>query len=176
MVMVALLGAFITGLMIGRTPEFLGKHLGPPELKLITLFNLVTPLAVLLPTALAVVTHAGTAGLTTNAGPHGLTEIAYAYASSTANNGQTMAGLSANSVFYNLTTMVAMLLGRFGLALPALALAGRFAAQKPRPDGPGTLPIDTPMFLVIMVVTAVVVTGLSFLPMLSLGPIAEAMR
>jgi K+-transporting ATPase ATPase A chain len=86
-----------------------------------------------------------------------------------------MASLSANSAFYNLTTMAAMLLGRFGLAIAALALAGRFAAQGPRPDGHGTLPVDTWMFMVIIIVTALVVTGLSFLPILSLGPIAEAM-
>jgi len=174
MIMVALLGAFVAGLMIGRTPEFLGKQLGPPELKMIALFNLVTPIAVLIPTAIAVVTHAGTAALTTNTGSHGLTEITYAYASSTANNGQTMAGLSANSVFYNATTIVAMLLGRFGLAIPALALAGRFGAQGPRPEHRGTLRVDTGSFMVVMVITAFVVTGLSFLPMLCLGPIAEA--
>jgi K+-transporting ATPase ATPase A chain len=105
-----------------------------------------------------------------------MTEIAYAYASSTANNGQTMAGLSANTLFYNITTIVSMLLGRFGLAIPALALAARFGAQGPRPEHRGTLRVDTPSFMVVMVVTALAVTGLSFLPMLALGPIAEALR
>lgn len=107
MVIIALLGAFLTGMMVGRTPEYLGKHLGEHELKQVVIFVLIMPAAVLLLFALAVSTDAGTAGLTTNAGAHGMTEITYAYASTMGNNGQTLAGLSANSTFYNLTTIVA---------------------------------------------------------------------
>ena len=122
MVMVILVGLFMSGLMVGRTPEYLGKKLGPSEMKQIALFTLLTPVAVLPLTALALVTRAGLAGLTTNTGPHGFTEVLFAYASCCANNGQVMAGLSANTPFYNMTTLVAMMAGRFGLAIPALAL------------------------------------------------------
>ncbi len=128
-VLVALLGLFITGLMVGRTPEYLGKRIEPSEMKLIVIYTLMGPIAILLLTALAIAIPAGQAALTTNSGPHGLTEIIYAYASSFANNGQALAGLSANNPFYNSTTAVAMALGRFGLAIPALALAGLFASQ-----------------------------------------------
>jgi K+-transporting ATPase ATPase A chain len=173
MLLVALLGAFVTGLMIGRTPEFLGKRLGAAEMKIIALYMLVGPAAVLFPAAIAVMTKAGLAGLTTNHGPHGLTEILFAFASSTANNGQTMAGLSANSTFYNVATAAAMWLGRFGLAVPALALAGRLAGQKRRAESPGALPVDTVMFAAVIVSTALIVGALTFFPALVLGPIAE---
>jgi len=173
MLMVALLGAFITGLMIGRTPEFLGKSLGAGEMKIIAIYTLVGPLAVLFPAAIAAVTQAGRAGLTTNHGPHGLTEIIFAFASSAANNGQTMAGLSANSTFYNVSTAVAMMLGRFGLAVPALALAGRLAAQRRRKESPGALPVDTVMFGAVVISTALIISALTFFPALVLGPIAE---
>jgi K+-transporting ATPase ATPase A chain len=173
MLMVALLGAFVTGLMIGRTPEFLGKRLGVAEMKLITIYMLVGPLAVLVPAAMAAVSPAGLAGLTTNQGTHGFTEIVFAFASSTANNGQTMAGLSANSLFYNIATAVSMLVGRFGLAVPALALAGHFALQKRRVETASALPVDTLAFAAVMVTTAVVLGALTFFPALALGPIAE---
>ena len=127
----------------------------------------------LFPTALAATSQAGLAGLTTNHGTRGLTEILFAFASSVANNGQTMAGLSANSVFYNLTTAAAMIVGRFGLAVPALALAGRLATQKSREESRGALPVDTVMFAAVMVRTAVIVGALTFFPVLALGPIAE---
>jgi K+-transporting ATPase ATPase A chain len=134
---------------------------------------LVGPAAVLFPAAIAVVTKAGLAGLTTNHGPRGLTEILFAFASSTANNGQSMAGLSANSTFYNVATAAAMFLGRFGLAVPALALAGRLAGQKRRAESPGALPVDTVMFAAVIVSTALIVGALTFFPALVLGPIAE---
>jgi K+-transporting ATPase ATPase A chain len=116
------------------------------------------------------------AGLTTNTGAHGLTEILFAYASAFANNGQNFAGLSANSVFYNSTTAVAMMAGRFGLAVPALALAGQFARQGRRPANIGTVPTDSPAFAVLLLATAVVVGGLSYFPALALGPIIEHLR
>lgn len=172
-ILVALVGLFIAGLMVGRTPEYLGKQLGPPELKLIMLYTLASPMAVLLPAAWALGAKDGLAGLTTNTGPHGLTEIFYAYASCFANNGQSFGGLSANSPFYNLSTAFAMMAGRFGLAIPALALAGRFAHQGRRPVTTGTLPTDSFQFAGLIVATAVIVVGLGFFPALALGPLVE---
>ena len=173
MVFVALVALFIGGLMVGRSPEHLGQRLGPPEMKLIAGYTLLGPITVLVLTALAVTTEAGRAGLTTNDGAHGFTEIFFAYASSLANNGQTMAGLSANSVFYNLTTVVAMLVGRYGLAALALALAGRFAATSRRPSSPGSVPSDGLLFGVLLAGSALLVGAVSFLPALALGPLLE---
>jgi len=172
-VMVALVGVFIAGLMTGRTPEYLGKKIGPGEMKLIALFSLVTPMAILFPTAIAVVSNGGLAGLSTNTGPHGFIEILYAYSSCCANNGQAMAGLDANSLFYNLTTVPVMLAGRFGLAIPALALAGRLAAQGRRSQHVGTLPSDSLLLATVAVSAAVLIVLLSFLPALALGPLLE---
>jgi potassium-transporting ATPase potassium-binding subunit len=172
-IMLALVGLFIAGLMVGRSPEYLGNLIGPPEIKLITLYTLAGPLAVLILSSLAAATNAGRAGLTTNGGPHGLTEIVYAYASCFGNNGQTMAGLTASGVFYNVTTAAAMMLGRFATAIPALALAGLFANQQRRPVTPGTLPTDTFSFGVLLVGTALIVGGLSYFAALALGPLVE---
>jgi K+-transporting ATPase ATPase A chain len=172
-IVVALTGLFVTGLMIGRTPEYLGKRIEPPEMKLLMVYTLMAPVGILAPTALAVVTGPGLAGLTTNSGPHGFTEILYAYTSSFANNGQSFAGLSANSPFYNVTTAVAMILGRFGLAIPALALAGRFARQTTRPVDAGKLPTDSLLFALVIIGTALVLVGLTYCPALALGPILE---
>ena len=132
-VMAAAIAVFLAGLMVGRTPEYLGKKIGPPENKMIMLYALLAPVIVLPLTAIAVSKKAGLSGLTTNYGPHGLTTILFAFTSSFANNGQAFGGLNANTVFYNLTTAIAMLAGRFGLAVPALAFAGLFAGQKTRP-------------------------------------------
>ncbi len=173
MVMVALVGVFLGGLMIGRTPEYLGKKIGSAETRWIALYALIIPKAVLALTAVAVATGAGRAGLVTNSGPHGFTEILFAYASSMTNNGLNMAGLNANSVFYDLTTVVAMLVGRYGMAALALALAGRFAAQRRVPINAGSLPSDTPTFGLLVFATILLVGALCFLPALALGPIAE---
>jgi len=173
LILIALVGLFIAGLMIGRTPEYLGKQVTAPEMKLIALYAVIAPLTILPLTALAVVTDAGLAGLTTNRGAHGLTEILVAYTTSMANNGQNFAGLGANSPFYNTTTAVAMVAGRFGLAIPALALAGRFAQQPIRPVTDGTLPTDTPLFAGLTIATALIVGALSYVPALVLGPITE---
>lgn len=173
MVMAALIAVFLAGLMIGRTPEYVGKKIGPAENKLIVLYTVVAPLAILPLTAIALVTSAGLTGLATNSGPHGLTEILFAYTSSFANNGQTFAGLSANSVFYNLTTTVAMMMGRFGLAIPALALAGVLARQGRAPVTIGILRTDSLTFGVLLVVSLLLVAGLSYLPALTLGPVLE---
>ena len=170
--MVALVGLFIAGLMVGRTPEYLGKQLGPREVKLITLYTIAAPFAILLLTALALTTKAGLAGPSSD-GPHGFTEVFYAYTSCFANNGQTFAGLNGNTPFYNTTTAVAMMAGRFALAIPALALAGLFARQGRRQPTTGTLPTDTLQFASLIIGTAVIVVGLSFLPALALGPVVE---
>ncbi len=174
--MVALVGLFITGLMIGRTPEYLGKRIEPSEMKLLVIYTLIGPIGLLILTALAVVTGPGLAGLTTNSGPHGLTEILNAFTSSFANNGLSFAGLSANSPFYNATTAVAMLLGRFGLAIPALAFAGLFARQTRRPMTPGKFQTDSLLFATVIIGTALIVVALTYLPALALGPIIEHLR
>ena len=173
MVVVALIGLFVAGLMVGRTPEYVGKRIGQAEIKRIMVFTLVTPLAVLPLAAIATCTKAGLGGLTTNTGPHGLTEVLFAYTSCCANNGQTMAGLSANTPFYNATTVVAMLAGRFGLAVPALALAGSLARQGRRDATRGTLPSDSVLFAVVAVGSAVIIGALNFLPAVALGPALE---
>lgn len=169
----ALVGLFLAGLMIGRKPEYMGKEIGVNEIKLIMVYTLAAPFAVLCLTALALVTSGGLAGLTTNDGVHGFSEILYAFASAFANNGQNFAGLSANSVFYNITTAIAMMIGRFGLAIPALALAGSFAKQGRRPVTLGTLPTDSFAFGAFLTATALIIGGLSYLPALALGPILE---
>jgi K+-transporting ATPase ATPase A chain len=175
-ILIALVAVFLGGLMIGRTPEYLGKKITASETRLTILYALLTPAVVLLLTGLAIATNAGRAGLVTNTGAQGFTEVLFAYASSMANNGQNMAGLNASSVFYNLTTAIAMLAGRFGLAALALALAGRFAAQRRWPTTAGTLPGDSATFGALVLGTVLLVGALSFLPALALGPIAEALR
>lgn len=172
-VMVALVGLILAGLMIGRMPEYLGKKIGPLETKFITLYALACPLAVLPFAAVALATKVGLAGLVTNKGSHGLTEILYAYASSFANNGQAFAGLNANTVFYNLTTTVPMMIGRFGLAIPALALAGLMAQQIRKKEVGNAVSTDGPLFACLLIATALIVGGLSFFPALTLGPILE---
>ena len=175
-VMTALIGVFLGGLMVGRTPEYLGKAATAGDVKLIALYGLLTPVVVLGLTGLAITTEAGRAGLVTNDGARGFTEILFAYASCMANNGQNMAGLNVNTAFYNTTTLLAMLAGRYGLAALALALAGRFAAQDRRTVSTGTLPSDTVMFGMLLLGTVVVVGVLCFLPAIALGPIAEHLR
>jgi K+-transporting ATPase ATPase A chain len=173
MVMAALVGVFLGGLMIGRTPEYLGKKISFAETRWIALYALLTPMVVLVLTSIAVVMKAGVAGLVTNSGPRGFTEILFAYASCMANNGQAMAGLNANSVFYNITTTIAMLVGRYGLAALALALAGQFATQRRLPTTAGTLPSDIPTFGALVFGTILLVGALCFFPALALGPVVE---
>jgi K+-transporting ATPase ATPase A chain len=150
MVMAAAIAVFLAGLMVGRTPEYLGKKIGPAENKMIMLYALAAPLLVLPLTAIAVSTRAGLSGLTVNGGPHGFTETLFAYTSCFANNGQNFAGLSANTPFYNLTTALAMMVGRFGLAIPALALADLFGRQRSTPSSSGTLPTHSFSFGVLL--------------------------
>lgn len=173
MVMTAAIAVFLAGLMVGRTPEYLGKKLGPAENKMVMLYALAGPLTILFLTAIAIATKAGLAGLTTNTGPHGLTEIFFAFASCFANNGQTFGGLSANTAFYNITTAVSMMMGRFALAIPALAFAGLFAQQKITPRSSGTVPTDSFSFGVLLTAFLIVGVSLSYLPILALGPVLE---
>jgi potassium-transporting ATPase potassium-binding subunit len=173
MVMAAAIAVFLAGLMVGRTPEYLGKKIGPPENKMILLYALAAPLVLLPLTAIAVSAKAGLAGLTTNTGPHGLTTILFNFASCFANNGQAFASLNANTTFYNLTTAIAMMAGRFGLAIPALALAALFARQRVTPASSGTLPTDSVTFGIVLTGCLIILTALSYLPALVLGPILE---
>lgn len=173
LLMAAVVAVFLAGLMIGRTPEYIGKTFGAGEVKLAILYALVIPLAVLVLSALAVMLPAGRAGLSGNPVPRQLTEVIFAYASCAANNGQAMSGLSANSPFWNLSSAVAMLLGRFATAALALALAGSVAKQRTKPTGAGSLPAGSPLFGGLLLFTAVIVTGLSFFPAFVLGPLAE---
>ena len=173
MVMAAAIAVFLAGLMVGRTPEYLGKKIGPAENKMIMLYALAAPLLVLPLTAIAVSTRAGLSGLTVNGGPHGFTEILFAYTSCFANNGQNFAGLSANTPFYNLTTALPMMVGRFGLAIPALALADRFGRQRSTPSSSGTLPTHSFSFGVLLTTCLITMVALSYLPTLALGPVLE---
>jgi K+-transporting ATPase ATPase A chain len=173
MVMAAAIAVFLAGLMVGRTPEYLGKKIGPAENKMIMLYALAAPLVVLPLTAIAVSTKVGLAGLTINGGPHGFSEILFAYTSCFANNGQSFAGLSANTPFYNLTTVLAMMVGRFGLAIPALAFADLFGRQRSTPTSSGTLPTHSLVFGVLLTTCLIVMVALSYLPALALGPVLE---
>jgi len=173
MVMAAAIAVFLAGLMVGRTPEYLGKKIGPRENKWIVLYALAAPLAILPLTAITLSTKAGLSGLTVNGGPHGLTEILFAYTSCFANNGQSFAGLSANTPFYNLTTALAMMIGRYGLAIPALALAGLFGRQRSTPSTSGTLPTHSFVFGALLTTCLIIMVALSYLPALALGPVLE---
>ena len=173
MIMTAAIAVFLAGLMIGRTPEFLGKKIGPSENKMIVIYALTGPVTILTLTAIAISTKAGLASLTTNDGPHGLTEIIFGFASCFANNGQAFAGLNGNTLFYNVLTTTAMMAGRFGLAIPALIFAGLFSEQKTAPPSRGTLPTYSFSFGVLLTAFLIIVTALSYLPVLTLGPVLE---
>jgi len=168
----AILAVFIAGLMVGRTPEYLGKKIEAKEVKMAMLAILILPLSMLGFTALAVVIEPGLVGRL-NMGPHGFSEILYAYTSATANNGSAFAGLTANSTFYNPTLGVAMLIGRFLMIVPMLAVAGSLAAKKIVPPSSGTFPTHTPLFAGLLVGVILIVGGLTFFPALSVGPLAE---
>jgi K+-transporting ATPase ATPase A chain len=168
----AVLAVFVAGLMVGRTPEYLGKKIEAFEMKMAFLVVLVPASLVKIGTAVAVAGRSGTAGIA-NPGPHGFTEILYAFSSAANNNGSAFAGLDAGSVFYNLALGAAMFIGRFWVIVPILAMAGSLAAKKHVPPGPGTLPTDTPLFVAMVVGVVVVVGALTFFPALALGPLAE---
>lgn len=172
MLLYAVLAVFIAGLMIGRTPEYLGKKIEAFDMKMVVIGMLVTPLLVLVGTAIAVMTEAGRAGIT-NPHAHGFSEILYALSSAANNNGSAFAGLSANTPFYNLILSFAMFIGRFGVILPVLALAGSLAQKQRLTVNAGTLPTHTLLFVFLLVGTVILVGALTYIPALALGPIVE---
>jgi K+-transporting ATPase ATPase A chain len=172
MLIFALLSVFIAGLMVGRTPEYLGKKIEAKEIKLTVIYILIFPLAVLLFSAWSAVSPQGLASLN-NPGPHGLTEILYAYSSGAGNNGSAFAGLSADTPWWNVTLSIAMLLGRFAMILPVLAIAGSMAGKKTAEASSGTFPTDGPTFTVLLVGVILIVGALTFFPALTLGPVLE---
>ncbi|MDR3533033.1 MAG: potassium-transporting ATPase subunit KdpA [Rhodopila sp.] len=174
MLLFALVGVFIGGLMIGRTPEYLGNKIDAREIKLAMLAIFSVPLALLCLTALAVVLPAGLSALG-NAGPHGFSEVLYAYTSAANTNGSAFAGLSTNTPFYNLTLALAMVIGRFFVVVPVLALAGSLATKRRVPESAGTLRTTGPLWVGLLIGVIVIVGGLTYLPALALGPVAEHM-
>ncbi|MGD0535639.1 MAG: potassium-transporting ATPase subunit KdpA [Methanoregula sp.] len=174
MLVFAIIAMFIAGLMVGRTPELYGKKIEQYEMKMATIIILIPIVLILVFTSLAVLTSAGQAGVF-NPGPHGFSEILYAFTSASQNNGSAFAGLSANSLFYNLTTAICMFVGRYATIILTLALAGSLVAKKIVPSGEGTLSDHRPLFILWLVFVIIVIGALSFLPALSLGPIAEYM-
>jgi K+-transporting ATPase ATPase A chain len=172
MLIFVILTVFIAGLMVGRSPEYLGKRIEAFEIKMAIIAVLIPGACVLLMAGLASVAPAGLSSLQ-NAGPHGLTELLYAFASTANNNGSAFAGLNANTPFYNLLTGAAMWLGRFGVLLPALAIAGSMVGKRITPPSPGTFPTDGPLFVVLLIAVILIVGGLTFFPALALGPIIE---
>lgn len=172
MLVFVIVAVFVAGLLVGRTPEYLGHKIEAYEMKMASLLILIMPLTVLLLTALAVVTADGKAGIA-NPGPHGFSEILYAFTSQANNNGSAFGGISANTPFYNITGALAMLIGRFWLAVPTLALAGSLVRKKLVPAGEGTLPTHTPLFIFWLIAVILIVGALNFLPALALGPVVE---
>ncbi|UDF35143.1 UNVERIFIED_ORG: potassium-transporting ATPase subunit KdpA [Shinella sp. XGS7] len=172
MLVFALLSVFVSGLMVGRTPEFLGKKIEPYEMKMTSIAILITPIVVLVGTAIAVLSPLGKAGVA-NPGAHGFSEILYALTSAANNNGSAFAGLSANTPFYNTLLGFAMWLGRFGVIVPVLAIAGSLGAKKRIPVGSGTLPTHGPLFVVLLIGTVLLVGLLNYVPALALGPVVE---
>jgi K+-transporting ATPase ATPase A chain len=172
MLMFAITAVFLAGLMVGRTPEYLGKKIEAYEMKMVSLVILIPPITLKLGTALAVACTAGRAGIS-NPGPHGFSEVLYAFSSATNNNGSAFAGLGANSLFYNVALGLCMLIGRYWLAVPTLAIAGSLSAKQRVPEGAGTLPTHTPLFVMLLVATVLVVGALALFPALALGPIIE---
>jgi K+-transporting ATPase ATPase A chain len=172
MLMFAIIAVFVAGLMVGRTPEYLGKKIEVYEMKMASLVILIPAATVLVLTALAVVTEAGQKGVL-NPGAHGFSEVLYAYSSAANNNGSAFGGLSANTPFYNVTTALAMVMGRFGVMIPVLAVAGALAKKKLVPPSAGTLPTHTPLFVTMLIGVVIVVGALTFIPALALGPVVE---
>jgi K+-transporting ATPase ATPase A chain len=172
MLIFVIIAMFIAGLMVGRTPEYLGKKIEPYEMKLSTIIIIIPIFLILIGTAVAVMTDPGRAAVL-NPGPHGFSEILYAFTSASQNNGSAFAGISANNLFYNISLAIAMFLGRYLVAVFILALAGSFVVKKIVPQSEGTLRDHRPLFIIWLVFVIVVVGALSFVPALSLGPIVE---
>ena len=172
MLVYAILAVFIAGLMVGRTPEYLGKKIESREMTLAVIAVAVPPFMILGLTALACVTTAGLAGPAAK-GPHGFSEILYGFSSMVGNNGSAFGGLTGNTAFYNLTGALAMLVGRFGVILPVLAIAGSLVAKRQIPQSSGSFPTTGPLWVALLIGIIVIVGGLTFLPSLALGPIAD---
>jgi K+-transporting ATPase ATPase A chain len=172
MLLMAIIAVFVAGLMVGRTPEYVGKKIEAREVKMTMLAILVLSLSILVFTAIATVVPPGLAG-PLNPGPHGFSEILYAYTSGTGNNGSAFAGISANTVFYNTTIGLAMLIGRFAMIVPMVAVAGSLAAKKQVPPSAGTFPTHTGLFVGLLIGVVLIVGGLTYFPAVSLGPIVE---
>jgi K+-transporting ATPase ATPase A chain len=168
----AILSIFVAGLMVGRTPEYVGKKIESREVKLAVLAIAILPLSILGFSALASVLPNGLAG-PLNKGPHGYSEILYAFSSATGNNGSAFAGLTASNNFYSLTLGIAMFVGRFFMIIPALAIAGSLAAKKTHPEGPGSFPTTGGLWVGLLVGLILIIGGLTFLPSLALGPAAD---
>ncbi len=166
------MAVFIAGLMVGRTPEYLGKKIEGREMKLAMLFVLIFPAVILLPAGVAVVTKAGLAGIS-NPGPHGFSPILYAYSEASANNGSAFGGLNANASFYNTTLAFVMLFGRFIKKVPVLVLAGSLVGKKSVPASAGTFPTNDAIFVLLLVGVILIVAALTFFPADALGPIVE---
>jgi K+-transporting ATPase ATPase A chain len=172
MLVFAIIAVFVAGLMVGRTPEYLGKKVEAYEMKMASLVILIPPAVVLIGTAVAVVSPGGTATIF-NPGAHGFSEVLYAFSSAGNNNGSAFAGLGANTPFYNTALGLTMLFARYWLAIPILAIAGSLARKKAVLPGPGTLPTHTPLFVVLLIGVVLLVGALTFVPALALGPIVE---
>jgi K+-transporting ATPase ATPase A chain len=172
MLVFVIVAVFVAGLMVGRTPEYLGKKIESYEMKMASLLILIMPITVLVLTAIAVMTGAGKSTIF-NPGPHGFSEVLYLFTSQGNNNGSAFAGIGSNTPFYNLTGGIAMIIGRFFLAVPTLALAGSLAKKKKTPESAGTLPTHTPLFVAWLIAVIILVGALNFIPALSLGPIVE---
>jgi len=167
-----IVAVFVAGLMVGRTPEYLGKKIEAYEMKMASLILLIPILMAKIGTAIAVIVPAGVAGIY-NPGAHGFSEVLYAFTSGAGNNGSAFAGLGVNTPFYNTALGIDMLFSRFWLAIPALAIAGSLARKKKVPAGAGTLPTHTPLFVAWLIAVVIIVGALSFFPALALGPIVE---
>jgi K+-transporting ATPase ATPase A chain len=172
MLLFIILAIFVAGLMVGRTPEYVGKKIEAKEVKMAMLAILILPLMILGWSAVAVVYPSAVASVA-NPGPHGFSEVLYAFSSQTGNNGSAFAGLTGNILFYNLTGGIAMLVGRFWMIIPAMAIAGSLAAKKSIPPSAGTFPTTGGLFVGLVVGVIVIIGGLTFFPALALGPVAE---
>ena len=172
MLVMVVLTVFIAGLMVGRTPEYLGKKIESKDVKMAMLYALIFALSILVFSAWASVANYGVSKIN-NSGPHGLSEIVYAYTSATGNNGSAFAGISVNTLWYNTTLGLAMLIGRFFMIIPMMAIAGNLATKKAAPPSAGTFPVHTPLFVALLIGVILIVGALTFFPMLALGPIVE---
>jgi len=172
MILFIILAVFIAGLMVGRTPEYLGKKIEAHDVKLAMLAVLILAFCILVGSAAGAITTAGASSLSNN-GPHGLSEITYAFTSATGNNGSAFAGLNANTRFYNIALGVAMFFGRFLMIIPLMGIAGSLAAKKKVAESAGTFPVDGPLFTFLLVGVILIVGALTYFPLLSLGPYVE---